>query len=1030
MLADRLKEIHTTRDVARLFAELGYEREDYPYDRDASVIARWRGFKVIAAKTRDPRERVRAIARSLAAASTRGIAVVVGGAGAGNGRELCIAAPRLGAPGVSRLLIVPLHQTPPDTLQHLAAFRPKPSASGLAHALRVQELLASEVAGERFFQAFRLTLERMAGHFAGKGTEAERRMITLLQLTRVLFLYFVQAKGWLDNRSDYLRSLLDDCLAARRDFHKTALLPLFFETLNRPHKARRNVKRLGNIPYLNGGLFEPHPLELRLGSIACPNALWRDAFDGLFEKFRFCVREAVEVNAIAPDMLGKVFERVMGTPARQDTGTFYTPETVVRQIVNATIETALSDDRALASLAAGRGAEHTVINRSLWPRARRRLRNLKVLDPAVGSGAFLLGALETLMEMHLSLRVDRSPVARLAIRRRILRENLFGVDLNPIAVRLAELRLWLAVVADDPTTAIARIEPLPNLDGVVRQGDSLLDPISTARVIGAQYHLPTNVTRPVHDARVAVFSARGRAQPRALRRLRSAEQELACTLAQSAIVYTEHALRDLASAARTRDLFGRRSGLGDSQREHYRTLREHRAELKRTLTLVRDGTVPFFSFEVHTPDVVDAGGFSIVLGNPPWVRAERLPAGLRRTLKQRFSWWRSERSTGYAHLPDLSIAFLERALELAAPGAAIGFLVPSKLTSAGYAQAARHRLVREVSVHYLHRVPDRDAAQFQATTYPLALIARKEQPRKDHVLFLDFDGTATLAQCALREPGPWALVPSKARRALEAFRTSGTPLGEVAPASLGVKTGADAVLVGELLTREETTSVVNFGGERIEIESSMLRPVVRGRDISQFDVRSSRFIIWAYDSRGQPRQQVPALCLAHLKHHRRRLEQRADARGGALWTIFRLRAALSPNRVVWADIARHPAACALDVTDTSGALPLNTCYISNAPDAETALVIAAVLNSTWTHALVLSTADEARGGYRRINARVVAAVPIPPAGERRVALARLSADRHKRGSVNDEDLDDAVAEALALPPATRTTLRALARRHR
>jgi hypothetical protein len=921
---------------------------------------------------------------------------------------------------VSRLLNVPLHDTPPDALQQLAAFQPRRAASGLAHALKIQDIFASELAGDRFFQAFRLTLERMAGHVAGASTKVERRTFALLQLTRVLFLYFVQAKGWLDNQPDYLRTHLDNSLAKRHDFHTHVLLPLFFKTLNRPLNARRNVKRLGEIPYLNGGLFEPNPLELRLGAITFSNALWRDAFDGLFERFRFCVREAQEVNAIAPDMLGKVFERVMAIPTRQDTGTYYTPEIVVRQIVNAAIATALSDDEALSSLAASSDVDRPVMDHTLWRRARHRLRHLKVMDPAVGSGAFLLGALETLTEMNLSLREHATPLVRLAIRRRILQENLFGVDLNPIAVRLAELRLWLAVVADDPTATIHRIEPLPNLDGVVRQGDSLLDPIGAARAFGVQCDFPANRARFVRDARVAVFSARGMMQRRALQRLRRAEQELATTLVTTALQSTEYALRDLASAARTHDLFGHRAGLTATQKEQYGALRDQRASLKRAETMARDGTVPFFSFEVHAPDVIDSGGFSVVLGNPPWVRAERLPTGLRNTLKQRFSWWRAERSTGYAHLPDLSVAFLERALELAAPGAAVGILLPSKLTSAGYAQTARHRLVREVSIHYLHRVPDRDAASFQATTYPLALVVRKERPPRNHEVSLDFDGGARIPQRALRPSGPWVLAPSKTRRALEAFCDSGTPLGELAPASLGIKTGADAVLVGKVLTRKGLTCIVEFGGEPVEIEANVLRPAVRGRDISKYQVRPSRVILWAYDPHGRPRQQLPPLSLAYVQRHRRRLEKRSDARGGLLWTVFRVRAALSPNRVVWPDIARHPAACALDSTDSRSALPLNTCYVSNAPDAETALVITAVLNSTWTHALVASTADEARGGYRRINARVVAAVPVPPAGERRAALAHLCSVKHNQIPVNDEDLDEAVAEALALPALFRT----------
>ncbi|MCI0345583.1 MAG: hypothetical protein L0221_09100, partial [Chloroflexi bacterium] len=110
--------------------------------------------------------------------------------------------------------------------------------------------------------------------------------------------------------------------------------------------------------------------------------------------------------------------------------------------------------------------------------------------------------------------------------------------------------------------------------------------------------------------------------------------------------------------------------------------------------------------------------------------------------------------------------------------------------------------------------------------------------------------------------------------------------------------------------------------------------------------------------------------------------------------------------------------------------PLNTCYVAPAPDRETALVAAAVLNSTWFAALAAVTADEARGGYRRINARVAATVPLPADGTNRTALAELSARAHLGEHVDDTELDEAVADALALSVRARRALRRLLADHR
>jgi hypothetical protein len=219
------------------------------------------------------------------------------------------------------------------------------------------------------------------------------------------------------------------------------------------------------VPFLNGGLFEPHPLERRFRA-DLGNELWRDAFDRLFERFHFTVVEG-DRHGIAPDMLGRVFEGVMAPDARRASGTYYTPSGLVGSVL----------DAALGALVAGRfRCSEAEAERRLaegGPEVRRVLRGITLLDPAVGSGAFLLGALERLTTV-----AGRSGGGA-ALRRRILERNLFGVDRNPTAVRLTELRLWLAVVASDPAERPESVQPLPNLDCLIRQGDSLFDPVGT-----------------------------------------------------------------------------------------------------------------------------------------------------------------------------------------------------------------------------------------------------------------------------------------------------------------------------------------------------------------------------------------------------------------------------------------------------------------------------------------------------------------------------------------------------------------------
>src|SRR5207245_7812676 len=121
------------------------------------------------------------------------------------------------------------------------------------------------------------------------------------------------------------------------------------------------------------------------------------------------------------------------------------------------------------------------------------------------------------------------------------------------------------------------------------------------------------------------------------------------------------------------------------------------------------------------------GGFDLVAGNPPWVRGERLPARVREALATRYPSWRPTRQHGFAHLPDLAVAFVERTLELAAPGGAVALLVPAKLASSGYAEPLRRRLADTTRLERVARV-DRTESAFRAAVYPIALVAAPAAP--------------------------------------------------------------------------------------------------------------------------------------------------------------------------------------------------------------------------------------------------------------------------------------------------------------
>jgi hypothetical protein len=745
------------------------------------------------------------------------------------------------------------------------------------------------------------------------------------------------------------------------------------------------------MPFLNGGLFEPHPLERALqGDI--PNAVWRDAFDRLFERFHFVVAEGTESGGIAPDMLGRVFEGVMSPDTRRATGTYYTPAALVRALLEA----------ALVGLIAGRtGCPESVAERRLAdrdPALMVHLESLTLLDPAAGSGAFLLGALE-----HLSALSCATADGLSAARRRILQRTLFGVDLSATAVRLTELRLWLSVIAGDPADHPGAVDPLPNLDCLVRQGDSLFDPAGSRLRLGATERPLALALAATRRELVIATGGRKRALVRALR---AAE----CQVADAALLRAESEARAqvrlCVEAARTVDLFGQRRGVDRELREQLGARRLELRTLRRARrAIAQDRELPWFQYQSHFADVFATGGFDLVVGNPPWLRAEDLPPPARRQLAGRYRWWRGT-GAAFGHRPDLALAFLERATELVASGGVVAMLVPAKLATAQYAAAARHDLAATTTLLRAADLTGHPVAAFNATVYPLALVARKAAPPPGHRVrvTLTEPGSRAVPQAPLRGGGPWILHPDRSGQVAARLARDHPTLGERLVCRLGVKTGANRIFLDPPAT----------------VEAELLRWAVRGRDLRPFQVHPARRMLWPHDSAGAPLARLPSGAAAYLTPLEPALRARVDFAGGPPWTLFRTTGATARQRLVWADLGRRLTACAL--TDRDAALiPLNTCYVAAARSGVEAERLAAWLNSTWLRAVARLGAVPASGGFHRYTAALVSRLPLPASVLTDSAL--LAAARAGRdGQPVQETIDDIAAAHLALSTRERTAL--------
>ncbi len=985
-LGELLASINRLEDLSRVLEAIGFVPEWQELPGGVAIVARHGEFAWHAIESGE-REAAPRLARRLAA----------GGRPAGvigldtRARKLVFA----GADG--QTLSLSTSAPNPLDLARLERCAPNSGEGALATGFRIAEALDGKGVDDRFFTGFRGTLLGMMAVFPAQVSRTDRHALALLTLTRILFLYFIEAKGWLDGRPRFLREEVDRCLARGRSLNRDLLQPLFFGTLNRPAGVRSALARqFGRIPFLNGGLFEPHPLERRW-RVALPTPILREAFDRLFERFHFTLTPGGE-RAVAPDMLGRVFEGVMDPEERHATGSYYTPAPLVDALLADGLATWLSGRMKIGWTEARRRLD------APDPAARRILRSAKLLDPAVGSGAFLLGALRWLAGP--TPRPSPEHAARL---RRVLQTQLFGVDRNAAAVRLAELRLWLEVVASDPTEAPLSVPPLPNLDALIRQGDSLSDPAAG---------LPLPPPR-VPDARLlaslrrTVVGATGVPKRTAVAQLIGAERRMAETAFQGAVGALDARIAELLESARSPSLFGERRGLTRATRAELAEFRSARRRARMQLrAITQAGEVPWFHYPVHFGDVMQSGGFDLVVGNPPWVRAEALDREQLRYLAERFRWFRGGRQMqrGYAHQADLAVVFVERALELLAPNGVLAFLVPGKLATAGYAAPAREELARRTTISVVADLRNEPRAAFDATVYPMALVTALAAPPERHRLRTGLgQADAGVRQSGLGQ-GPWGLVPDAVRSVVDRLGREFPAVGDHFTCHLGVKTGLNRA----------------FLDPPPDVETHLVRWAVRGRDVGPFRIRRIQRLLWPCDGAGRPLDSLPPGAARHVETHSASLRRRADHCGGPPWAVFRTSAAAAAHRVIWADVSRRLEAATLTGSGGLDAIPLNSCYVISVPNPATAFRLAAWLNSSWCRAAAAAVANPASGGYARFNAGVVSGLPCPKAvltDTRLLALGRRAAG----GDFTQEEVDECCVDLLRLAPGERETLAGVAR---
>lgn len=896
-----------------------------------------------------------------------------------------------------------------ETLCTLSAV--KPESDVLTHA-RWLDVLGRDGITQRFFRRMQSVVVALADSIAGSVSPDERRELALLYTSRLIFLSFLQTKGWLDGDFAFLRNGFDECISRGGFYQRTVLEPLFFGTLNTAIRARSSrARRFGRIPFLNGGLFCRSSLEKRKRASEFTDEAFGNAYGSLFSRYRFSPREdstAWSEASIDPEILGKAFEALMAAPDRKSSGAFFTPQLLVEEVA----------EHALSSVVESDGPQGEM------------LRRIRVLDPACGSGAFLVYMLEriaTLRQQH----VESGSLAD--IRRQVLTSSIFGVDLNPMAVWLCELRLWLSIVIETGDVDPMRIAPLPNLDRHIRVGDSLAggafndrSPVGSRQIVSLRRRYTRSVGPRKHTL------------ARALDRM---ERSAAVDVLTRQRIRLSAERKEILIALRARDLFGDRHAPSADARMRLADVRSTLREIATRVKALRAGAALPFSFAAHFSDVGAAAGFDVVVGNPPWVRVHRIAEASRERLRRDFAVYRNAAwksgaaiagaGTGFAAQIDLAALFVERSCDLLRTGGTMALLLPTKLWRSLAGGGVRQLLFDRTDIIVLEDLTDSEA-QFDAAVYPSLLVARRQADRSD-----DRRQPITAAVRTRQGPAqwlcsrnslpfdetpgsPWVLIPPAARQAFDRvsrrtvpfFRSSfGRPL-------LGVKTGCNNAFIVRVESVDGDVARVRGGGRVGVIEREMLRPLIRGETLEKWRLVGQReYLVWPQDQRGRPLRTLAPHIRSWLLPFRDTLSARSDLHGRfPWWSVFRTESAHHDSpRVVWADFGLTPRALVVEAGEPLVAL--NSCYVVRCPTIGDAYALATILNSPLCAAWLNSLAEPARGGYRRYLGWTVSLLPIAANWNRaRDFLAPLG-ERAMRGEIPaDAEILSAVLDAYRLKP--------------
>ena len=481
-------------------------------------------------------------------------------------------------------------------------------------------------------------------------------------LGRIVFLHFLQKKGWMgcspktkdwiDGEPRFMQQLFED-FSKPEKFQSQCLTHLFFETLNtkRPNDTFEvkglNGKLNGSrVPYLNGGLFEPEKNKATL-SIDFPADYFKELLE-FFEQYNFTIDENSPDDhevGIDPEMLGHIFENLLED--NRDKGAFYAPKEIVQYMCKESLIQYLlntfQEQKDIEQFIRFHTVTPLLAEKENAVLLNQKLDDIKVCDPAIGSGAFPIGMLQEIFEAkrfiypYLKTNKDFKPAD---VKKNIIQHSIYGVDLEKGAVDIAQLRFWLSLVVDELNP-----HPLPNLDYKIMQGNSLLEKFegidlsqmgktkSDVRIAEPERDLFGNLkedqmkitfsqsdtTQKIQDLIKTFFTIE----------VSEKKNEIRAEINKLVLQHIEYNLelrenqlhRWINEAGNTENLKTAGKKKYDGYVSDLNKLKGTKTQL---LKIQETDERPYFLWHLYFMDVFEQGGFDVMIGNPPYIQLQKM----------------------------------------------------------------------------------------------------------------------------------------------------------------------------------------------------------------------------------------------------------------------------------------------------------------------------------------------------------------------------------------------------------------------